>query len=173
MNTILIIIAIIIILPLVIALFVEKDYAIERSIIINRPKQEVYDYIKHLKNQDLYSVWNMKDPGMKREFRGVDGTPGFVYAWNGNKQAGEGEQEITSMAEGEQVNCEIRFVRPFKNTGHIYMRTQADSEHSTKVTWGFTGRSNYPMNLMTAMLKGVLGKDLEMSLANLKKILET
>jgi hypothetical protein len=38
----------------------------------------VYDYVKYLKNQNDYSVWAKIDPGMKTEFRGKDGTVGFV-----------------------------------------------------------------------------------------------
>ncbi|AWH85026.1 polyketide cyclase [Flavobacterium album] len=172
MNTILIIIAVIFVLPLVIALFIPKNYSVENEIIINRPKQEVFDYIKMIKNQDQYSKWVMRDPDMKRTFTGTDGTVGFIYAWNGNKQAGEGEQEITGVTEGELITAEIRFVRPFKAISHTYVVTEAMSEHSTKVIWGLTGKSNYPLNLMTAMMKGALAKDIGTSLVNLKNILE-
>ena len=44
----------------------------------------------------------MVDPDMKREFKGMDGTVGFIYAWNGNKRAGEGEQEIKTIEEGKK-----------------------------------------------------------------------
>lgn len=172
MEIVIIIIAALFVLPLVIALFVPKDYSVEGEIIINRPKQEVFDYIKLIKNQDYYSKWVMTDPNMKKTFTGTDGNVGFIYAWNGNKQAGEGEQEITGLAEGERVTTEIRFLRPFKAVGHTYMNTEAASDHSTKVTWGFSGKSNYPINLMTAMMKSTLRKDISTSLGNLKKILE-
>lgn len=172
MGTIIIIIAAIIVLPLVIALFVPKEYGVKNEIVINVPKQEVFDYIKLVKNQDHYSKWVMTDPNMKKIFTGTDGTVGFIYAWDGNKQAGAGEQEITGIAEGERITTEIRFERPFKAVGHTYMTTEAASEHSTKVTWGFTGRMNYPLNLMTTMMKSTLTKDLGISLNNLKQILE-
>ncbi len=42
------VIAIIIAIPLVVALFVKKDYVVEREIIINKPKAEVFEYIKFL-----------------------------------------------------------------------------------------------------------------------------
>lgn len=172
MNIAIAIIVVIFVLPLVIALFIPKDYGVENEIIIDKPKEEVFDYIKMIKNQDRYSKWVMTDPGMKKTFTGSDGTVGFIYAWNGNKQAGEGEQEITGIAEGERITAEIRFVRPFKAVSHTYMVTEAVSEHSTKVIWGLTGKSNYPLNLMTALMKGALAKDIGTSLGNLKNILE-
>ncbi len=172
MDIVIAIIVIIFVLPLLIALFVSREYGVEGEIVINRPKEEVFNYIKLIRNQDNYSKWVMTDPNMKKTFTGTDGTLGFVYVWNGNKKAGEGEQEITGLAEDERITTEIRFVRPFKAVSHTYMNTEAMSEHSTKVVWGFTGKSNYPINLMTAMMKGALTKDINISLGNLKQILE-
>ena len=65
----------------------------EREITIKKPRHEVFDYIKIPKNQENYNKWVMMDPNLKKDFRGTDGTVGFVFAWHGNKQAGEGEQE--------------------------------------------------------------------------------
>ena len=61
-KKILIGLAILIALVLVVALFVGKEYTAESEIIINKPKQEVFEYIKHIKNQNNYSKWNMMDP---------------------------------------------------------------------------------------------------------------
>src|SRR4051812_5502877 len=99
--TILIIIVALILLVLLIALIAKKDYTVQREIIINRPRLEVFNYLKLLKNQDHYSKFVMMDPNMKKEFKGVDGTVGFVYGWEGNKKAGKGEQEIKKITEGE------------------------------------------------------------------------
>ena len=46
----------IIALLLIVGLFVKKEYAVEREIVINKPKAEVFEYIKRIKNQDNYSV---------------------------------------------------------------------------------------------------------------------
>ena len=79
LKKIIIVIAILIAIPLIVALFVKKDYAIERQVVINKPKQEVFNYIKFLKNQDNYSKWNMIDPNMKKAYTGTDGTVGFLF----------------------------------------------------------------------------------------------
>lgn len=172
LKTILIVVAIIIAIPLVIALFVKNEYAVEREITINKPKQEVFDYVKHLKNQDNYSTWVRMDPNMKKDFKGTDGTVGFVYAWNGNKDAGKGEQEIKNITEGERVDVEVRFEEPFEGIASAPVTTEAVSENQTKVTWGMKGRSNYPMNFMNLFMDDMLGKDLDTSLKALKAILE-
>lgn len=172
-KIILIILAVLIAIPLVSALFMEKDYKIEREITINKPETEVFNYVKHIKNQDKYSVWNMKDPNMKQDSRGTDGTVGFVNSWNGNDDVGEGEQEITKITEGERIDMALRFKRPFESTGNAFMSTEPVGANSTKVKWGMYGKSNYPMNFMNSMMDGMLGKDLEAGLANMKKNLET
>lgn len=171
MTTVIIIIAALFALPFIIALFVKKEYTAERTIVINKPKHEVFDYIKYIKNQDKYSKWSMMDPNLKKEFTGVDGTEGFIYAWEGTK-AGIGEQEIKSIAEGERLTTELRFEKPFKSVGHVYMITEALTEHSTKMIWGLYGSNPYPRNIMNLFIGGLLGKDLDTSLNNLKKILE-
>jgi len=78
-------------LLLIVALFIKNDYSVEREITINKPRQEVFDYVKLLKNQDHYSKWVMTDPGMKKDFTGTDGTVGFVYAWDSQKKKPEKE----------------------------------------------------------------------------------
>ena len=172
--TILIIIAALIILLLLIALISKKGYTIQRDIIINRPQQEVFNYLKLLKNQDHYSKFTMMDPNMKKEFSGTDGTVGFVYGWEGNKKAGKGEQEIMKIKEGEGLDVEVRFIKPFEGIAQMPFTTTAISGNQTKVSWGMISAMKYPMNIMLLFIKieEMLGKDLEISLSNLKTILE-
>ena len=106
-------------LLLIVALFVRKDYAVVREVTINKPSQEVFDYVKFLKNMGNYSVWAKLDPNMKKEYRGTDGTVGFVSAWESNvKNVGTGEQEITKIVPGQRLDVELRFVKPFKSTDY-------------------------------------------------------
>lgn len=172
--TILIIIASVIVLLLVIGLFSKKSYAVYRQIQIARPGGEVFDFIRHLKNQDRFSKWVMTDPNMKKTYRGVDGTVGFIYAWNGNKQAGEGEQEIKAIKEGERLDVEVRFIRPFEGIASAPFEIAALSPSESRVSWGMKSSMKYPMNiiLLFTNMDNLLGKDLEISLNNLKNILE-
>lgn len=178
MNIVWIILAAIlglILLLLLIALFTKKTYAIERSVTINRPAEEVFHYIKHLKNQEQYSKWVMTDPAMKTELRGRDGAVGFVYAWDSKvKQAGAGEQEIMHMEEGKRLDIQVRFFRPFKGMANTPFTTEAIAPQQTKVTWGMDSKMKYPMNLFLLLgnVEKVLGDDIRTSLITLKGILE-
>ncbi len=172
LKKILIVILILIAIPLVAALFIKKEYAVEREITINKPKQEVFDFIRYLKNQDHYSKWVMQDPNMKKDFRGTDGTVGFVYAWDGNRDAGKGEQELKKITGSDRTDVEVRFEKPFAGVADVHMTTESVSENQTRVRWGMAGKSKYPLNFMNLFMDNMLGKDLDKSLTNLKGILE-
>lgn len=169
--TVLIIIAV----PLIVALFIKQEYAVEREVIIEKPIHEVFDYLVLLKNQGNFSVWSKMDPEMKQEFTGTDGTVGFISAWDSeNKDVGRGEQEIMKITQGERIDYELRFFEPFEATDFAYMTTEPVSENQTRVKWGFNGKMSYPMNLfmLTMDMGKMLGGDLETGLANLKSILD-
>lgn len=162
-------------IALISALFLKKEYAVVKEVTINKPKQEVFDYIKLIKNQDNYSVWNKLDPNMKKDYKGTDGAVGFVYSWDSeNKNAGQGEQEIKSVKDGESLDMEIRFKRPFESTCGAYLSTEAAGDNQTKVKWGFEGKMPYPMNIMQLFMnmEEMVGKDLQGGLDNLKKEME-
>jgi hypothetical protein len=169
------IVAGLILILLIAALFIKKEYTVERSISINQPRMVVFDYVKYLKNQDNFSVWAKIDPNMKQEFTGTDATVGFVSAWDSPvKEAGKGEQEIIKIAEGERIDYVIRFFKPMKSTDNAYLALKSENDSTTIVSWGFFGKIKYPMNLMLGFMDmdSMLGKDLEGGLLNLKAELE-
>jgi hypothetical protein len=103
--TILLVIAGLIALLFIAGLFMKRDHYVKREIIIAAPRQKVFDYIKLLKNQDEFNTHAMVDSDRKREFKGTDGTVGYVYSWKGDKNAGEGEKEIINLIEGKKVEA--------------------------------------------------------------------
>jgi hypothetical protein len=146
---------------------------IEKSININRSHKLVFDYLRMTKNQDNFSVWNMADPGMKKSYKGVDGTIGFIYSWDSSmKNVGAGEQEITGIDEGKGIDYTIRFSRPMQNTGKTKFQISEIGEKSTSVVWIFDSPSKFPMSLFSPIFKKMLGKDIEKGLVNLKSLLE-
>jgi hypothetical protein len=166
--------AAIIVLLLLVGLFTKKTYALKREIRICKPRHEVFNFLRYLRNQEYFSKWVMMDPNMKKDFRGTDGLVGFVYAWDGNKQAGKGEQELKGITEGECIDVEVRFIKPFEGIATTPFTTESLSEGETLVTWGMSSTLKYPMNLMLLFMnmEKLLGKDLESSLVKLKHVLE-
>lgn len=161
-------------LLLILALFTKKGYSIQRQIVIARPVTEVYDYLRHIKNQDLFNKWVQTDPKMQKIYKGTDGEVGFIYGWNGNKQAGEGEQEIKKLDPNKLIDLEVRFLRPFKAVAKTPFSLKDNGDGTTTVVWGMTSAMNYPMNLVLLFMNmdKVLGADLESSMLVLKGLLE-
>ena len=171
--TILLAIAGIIALLLITALFMKREHYVNCEIIINAPRQKVFDFLKLIKNQDQFNKWATTDKeNRKEEFKGTDGTVGFIYAWSGNKDAGEGEKEIKNLIEGKRIETEIRFVRPMRVSASVTFVMESLPDNQTKVNMINTGTLNYPLNIMIPMVEKNFPKDMDASLSTLKNILE-
>ncbi|MBK5286551.1 MAG: SRPBCC family protein [Bacteroidia bacterium] len=170
--TILLVVVCVLALLLIIALFMKKEHYVKREIIINAPRQKVFDFLKLLKNQDKFNKWAKADPGRNWEFKGADGTVGFIISWNGNKNVGEGEKEITNIIEGKRIETQIRFVRPMATTANVIMETESLSDNQTKVFMSNAGILKYPVNIMIPIAEKMFPKDMDASLSTLKSILE-
>lgn len=159
---------------IILAIAGPKSYDVSRSIKIDRAKADVFNYIKYVKNQDEWSPWKNRDPEMKQEFSGEDGTVGFISKWDSDvKNVGSGEQEIIRIVENERLDTQLRFLKPWKSESHAYISV-AGSDGSTEVTWGFSGTNKVPMNIFMLFMNidKAVGKDFEEGLAKLKQVLE-
>ncbi|MCB9202926.1 MAG: SRPBCC family protein [Flavobacteriales bacterium] len=159
----------------IVALFAKRDYSVEREITINKSNTEVFNYLKHLKNQENFSTWAKMDPNMKRTYSGTDGTVGFVATWDSEKEnVGTGEQEIIKIVDDKRLETELRFIKPWESTSFAYFTTEKIDSATTKVKWGFNGEMDYPMNVILWFtdIGDEVGKDFEIGLNNLKNILE-
>ena len=150
----------------------KKEHYVKREIIINAPQQKVFEYLKLLKNQENFNKNAMADADRKKEFKGVDGTVGYVYAWSGDKSAGAGEKEIKNIVEGKKIETEIRFVKPMTAVARMIMETESLAGNQTKVYWSNASDLKRPLNVMVPMIEKMIAKDMDSSLLTLKNILE-
>lgn len=160
---------------LVAAFMAPTDFKVERETTINKPKAEIYNYAKLLKNQNDWGPWHKKEPTMKQEFHGTDGEVGFMVHWKGTTQeVGEGEQEIKKLTPDSRIDTELRFKQPFESRADAYLTLDSVSENQTKVKWGFTGSMPRPANLFMLVvdMDKEVGKDFGDGLASLKSIME-
>lgn len=160
-------------LLLLAALILNNEFRVESAVTIQKPRQVVFDYLRHLKNQDHYSKWRQMDPDMETSYLGEDGSVGFVSAWKSTmRDVGVGEQEITAIVEGKRIETEIRFEEPFVSTDRAYMLTESTDDGSTRVTFGYDGSMKYPTNLLIPLFRGKIGNDMSDNLQALKSQLE-
>lgn len=167
-KKILIIIAIIIAIPLVVALFAPKGFYSERQIVIEKPKSQVFEYIRFVRNQDNYGVWQLSDPDLKYSEEGIDGTVGYKYSWD-SKKLGKGSQKIISISSPDSISTELDFGMGMPANSFFVLQEQGPDQ--TRVTWGMKGVTPYPWNVFNLLFD--VGKDFEQGLQNLKELLES
>jgi hypothetical protein len=178
MNTVIIIFnvfAILIVVFMTLALCARNDFTVQRTIIINKPRQDVFEFIRFLENHRAFSKWTTKESNKVKPGTGADGHPGFVLGWDNFKErAGTGELEIKNITAGSGINIEHRYKKPFKGLANSYMTVGDSSCNQTELKWVYAGVSAYPINLITSILNMdiIVGRDLEICLTKLKSRLE-
>lgn len=151
-----------------------REFIIERSVVIERARFDVFDNVKFLKSHKEWNPWTKRDPSIAYDFKGVDGTVGFISHWVGNNKVGEGEQEIKKIVEGERIEYEIRFKSPMETTNYSSITTTEEGDNKTKLTWSMKGKMGFPGNIMFKVfnMQEKLEYDFEEGTNILKAILE-
>lgn len=174
LYTILILLISLVALFLLIAALTKKDFMLEKKILIHKPQEEVFNYLRQLKNQENYSVWVMKDPNIKIQYGGIDGTVGATSAWQSeDKNVGIGDQEIIRVHAPASFEVIIRFKKPFEGTNHALTTVTALTADQSQVTTQFKGTSKFPMNIMNLFMDRLIGQDMQKNLERVKTNLES
>lgn len=167
-----IVLLVLVVLIVILGVIAPKDYSVERSTIINAPAQLVFNHVKFWRNWQAWSPWAEMDSTMKVTVTGIDGTPGSIYQWSGEK-VGTGEMTNTGITEKEEMTYHLHFIKPWESESDGYVRL-TDAEGSTKASWSFYGKNPFPWNVMTLFMSmdKMMGKDFERGMALLKQISE-
>ncbi|HLX90714.1 MAG TPA: SRPBCC family protein [Puia sp.] len=170
----LIIIATVIIIVLLIAAMGNKEMNIGQETTIKKPIAAVFEYVKLLRNHENFSVWAKMDPDMKKEYKGTDGQPGFLFSWDSQKKknVGMGEEEIKHIVNQKSIEYELRFFKPRQDQASAELNFWPVDAQQTRVRWSFHSRMKFPGNLMKGMISKMLTRSLAEGLANLKAVLE-
>lgn len=151
------------------------SFRVERSTRIEAPAEKIFPLINDLRAWNGWSPYDAKDPAMQRTFSGAASGPGAVYAWNGNRDVGQGRMEILAATPPSQVTVRLDFIQPFqaRNMAEFTLRPDGNG-NGTDVTWALHGPSPYISKLMGLVfnLDHMVGKDFEVGLANLKRVAE-
>ncbi len=166
-KRLLVAILVLVVLFLVVALFVPKDYTVVRSVEVKSSKQTVYNYMGDLESFNQWSPWAEMDPDMKIEMSGTSGEVGSLYKWEGNDDVGKGSMEIIRMT-SDSIVIKLLFIEPFESESITYYAFE-DLGETTKVTWGMSGSNAYPWNLLTYLMgmKKMIGDDFDKGLTKL------
>lgn len=150
-----------------------KTYHVERKIVVSANIDTVFKSLCSLKDQQVWSPWGSKDPNMTIKYNGTDGQVGSTTYWIGNKEVGEGEQEITKIEPTSYIETELRFLKPYESNSTGFFTTKRVAE-GTEVTWGFKGNNTFPTTLMMVFMNmdKAIGPDFEKGMADFKSFIE-
>ena len=144
-------------------------FRIQRAATIKAPPERIFAVLNDFLRWESWSPWEKKDPAMKRTFSAVTSGKGAVYAWEGNRDVGQGRMEIAESVAPSKVAIKLDFVKPFEahNIVEFTLEPKGDSTH---VTWAMQGPMPYISKLITVFVNmdSMVGKDFEAGLANLK-----
>ena len=152
-------------------MLLSPTFKVSRSITINAPPDKVYALVADPRRWKEWSVWNRRDPAMEVTYSGPPSGSGAVWAWK-SKTEGDGRMTFTAAEPGKRLGYELYFP-DFGTTSSGDLMLEA-AGGATKVVWLMNGNmGNNPLyRWMTLFMDGMLGKDFEAGLANLKALAE-
>jgi len=173
-DTLLIIVLVVVVFLLIYVAIKPDQFEIQRKLSINALPERLFPLINDFHNMNTWSAWETVDPEMKRSFSGESSGLGAQYAWEGNKQIGQGSMEIIESIPPSKVAFSLDFIKPF--VGHNIVEFTLDPVgENTIVTQTMRGRNAYLPKLMCLIFFNqdkMIGGMFEKGLNNLKEIAE-
>lgn len=146
---------------------------VERSATIKAPPEKIFPLINDYRQWTAWSPYENKDPAMKRSYGAITAGKGATYAWEGNKEVGQGSMEIEDSQPPSKVAIRLDFVKPFEAHNQVAFTLAAEG-NATRVTWAMDCPAPYISKLMQVFfnMDRMIGKDFEAGLASLKAAAE-
>jgi hypothetical protein len=148
------------------------SFRVQRVVLINAPSDKVFPLINDIKAWTAWSPYEKKDPAMKRSYGAVTAGKGATYAWEGDKNVGQGSMEMIESSP-QKVVIKLDFLKPFEahNIGEFILEPKGDS---TSVTWAIYGPSPFMSKVIGTFMNidDMIGRDFEKGLADLKAAAE-
>jgi uncharacterized protein YndB with AHSA1/START domain len=173
LKIIAIVIALVIAGVLVFAATRPDTFRVQRAASIKAPPEKVFAHINDFKRWEAWSPWEKKDPAMKRTFGAVTAGKGATYAWEGNKDVGQGSMEIVESVVPNKVALKLDFVKPFEAHNIVTFMLEPEGG-ATRVSWAMEGPTPYFAKIIHVFIDmdSMVGKDFEAGLAGMKAVAE-
>ncbi|WP_345992234.1 SRPBCC family protein [Chryseobacterium sp. Chry.R1] len=175
MKTILKILGILIVLAILYAVFAmvafSNKYHFERSVVINAPKEKVWEHVGSTKAFNIWNPFIKPDKNIAISYSGTSGEVGDSYKWKGNNDVGEGVQTVTAVTPNEKITSKLHFIRPFEGEAVANFILTPEG-NGTKVTWTMDDELSTMMKPMKPMMDSQMGKTFDQGLGELKKLTE-
>ena len=137
------------------------------------PAAAAHAQVNDFHNWQAWSPWEKVDPALKRSYEGPNAGTGAIYAWQGNKDVGEGRMTIVESRPGELVRIKLEFFKPFAATNTADFTFKPAGENTT-VTWSMSGQNNFVSKAMCLFVNmdTMVGGMFERGLDQMKTVVE-
>jgi len=158
-----VILAILVALFLIVALFLPSKIHMEKSLVINKPASLVYKQVNNYHNWSAWSPWQAGDPAMTSTYEGPKMGVNAKTVWV-SKKYGDGSMTIVESQPYQKVTSSLDFGQRGTATSDFLF---ADDPAGTKVTWTLDIPSlSYPVDryfgaMMPAMMNPIFINGLE------------
>ena len=148
-------------------------FRVQRAASIKAPPEIIFALINDFKRWDAWSPWEKKDAAMKRSYGAATSGKGATYAWEGNKEVGQGRMEIVESSPPSKVTLKLDFLKPFETHNSVEF-TLEPQDGATNVAWAMQGDTPYFGKIIHVFINmdRMVGKDFAAGLANLKALAE-
>jgi hypothetical protein len=149
------------------------NYTVVRSATIDAAPGRVYEQIADFRRWTSWSPWEDLDPDLERSYSGAESGTGAVYAWSGNRKAGQGRMVVVEATEPSRVRIDLTFEKPWKSRNDTRFTIEPAGSGS-QVTWSMTGQKTLMTRVLGVFtsLDKMVGPDFEKGLARLKATVE-
>ena len=78
-------------------------FRVQHTLVIKVLPEKIFALINNFHAWEGWSPWGKIDPAIKRNYRSADTGVGAIYAWEGNKEIGQGQMEIVESTSASKV----------------------------------------------------------------------
>jgi effector-binding domain-containing protein len=158
---------------IIVGFFLPSKVNMQRSILIDRSPEKIFNVVNSLSNFNNWSPWVDKDKNADYSFSGPKFGVGSKMVWEGNSQVGQGSQEIVESSKNNTVKTKLFFSNSHKPAYATISLTP--DQDKTKVSWMFENDAGNDLlaRYFGLAIEDLLAPDYEKGLANLKIYVES
>ncbi len=148
-------------------------FRVVRNTHISAPPKKVFAHLNDFHRWEAWSPWEKMDANVKRFYEGSASGVGAKYRWEGNKDLGVGEMEITESMPYTRVGLKIHFIKPFDAQNEITFILTPDNG-GTRLEHAMFGPQPFMAKLMSLFfnMEKMVGPKFEAGLADIKRLAE-
>lgn len=157
------ILACVIVLLLIAAVFMPKNIKTSFEGEIDAPKTYVFNLINNQKSVKSWNAWLEDDPETIIEFDRISMGKGSGYSWK-SKASGDGSIKYTDVIPNEKISAELSM----GDDKSYYSQSLTEKDGKTTIKWDFNSRLPFPKNVFGPVMKYTINKYNKKSLEKMK-----